>query len=178
MKKIIGLILAFCLVFAVTTSALAAKPSISNQPESATTDKNGTVTFSVTTKGSVDSITWYFVNPETGEKTSGKKLPSLFKGIKVLNPNSKKITLKKVPEAMHGWLVYAHINGNGYKLDSEQVILQVYGMEAQAEVPAEAPAAVPEEVPAEEAAEEVPVEEVPVLPAGACPERAPLALKI
>ena len=33
-------------------------------------------------------------------------------------------------------------------------------------------------VPAEEAAEEVPVEEVPVLPAGACPERAPLALKV
>lgn len=161
MKKLIGLLLAFCLVLAVTTSALAAKPSITKQPETATTNKKGTVTFSVSVKGSVDTITWYFVNPETGEKTSGKKLNTVFKGIKVQNPNSKKVTLKNVPEDMHGWLVYAHINGNGYKIDSDQVQLLVFGMEPPAsagETPAEEPAEAPAETPAEEPAEQ-PVEE-------------------
>jgi hypothetical protein len=42
---------------------------------------------------------------------------------------------------MHGWLVYCHINGNGYKIDSDQVMLLVYGMEApENTVPAPAPA--------------------------------------
>ena len=164
MKKLIGLMLVFCLVFAVATSALAARPTITKQPETATTNKKGTVTFSIGVKGSDYTITWYFVNPETGEKTSGKKLSSVFKGIKVQNPNSKKVTLKKVPEAMHGWLVYAHISGNGYKVDSDQVQLLVYGLEPPAsapassaetpeETPAEAPAEAPAETPAEAPAE-------------------------
>ena len=33
---------------------------------------------------------------------------------------------------MHGWEVYCHVNGNGYKVDSEKVLLLVYGMEPPA----------------------------------------------
>lgn len=142
MKKIIGLVLALCLVFSLAAGAFAdSKPTITQQPETSTTSKKGSVSFSVKVKGTVSSYTWYFINPATGEKVSGKKLNSVVKGVKVANPNSKKISLSKVPESMHGWLVYCHINGNGYKIDSDQVMLLVYGMEApENTVPAPAPA--------------------------------------
>ena len=104
MKKLIGIILTLCLVLSLTVSALAAsKPEITKQPETATTSKKGAVSFSVTVKGTVSSYTWYFVNPETGDKVSGKKLSSVVKGVKVSNPNSKKISLSRVPDSMHGW---------------------------------------------------------------------------
>ena len=145
MKKMIGVILVLCLVFTFAATAFAgSRPEITKQPESATTNKKGTVQFSVKIKGSVNSITWHFINPATGEDFTGKQLPKQFKGLKVGNPNGKTITLKKVPEAMHGWTVYVHINGNAYKLDSEKVTLWVYGLEqvapAATEPPAESPA--------------------------------------
>ena len=149
MKKILGLILAFCLVLGIAASAFAAKVSITKQPETSTTNKKGTVSFSIKTSGSVNSITWHFINPETGEDFTGKKLPSAVKGVKVANPNSKKITLKKVPESMHGWVVYCHINGNGYKLDSDKVMLLVNGLEPPAEMPAVMAPAEPEPAPEE-----------------------------
>lgn len=130
MKRIIGLALAFCLVFALAVNAFAdSKPTITQQPVTSTTSKKGSVSFSVKVKGTVSSYTWYFINPATGEKYSGRQLSKAVKGIKVSNPNSKKVSLSKVPESMHGWLVYCHINGNGYKIDSDQVMLLVYGLE-------------------------------------------------
>ena len=155
MKKLIGIILALCLVLSLTVSALAAsKPEITKQPETATTSKKGAVSFSVTVKGTVSSYTWYFVNPETGDKISGKKLSSVVKGVKVSNPNSKKISLSRVPDSMHGWSVYCHINGNGYKIDSDSVFLYVNGMAVPGEEPAPSAegsnesAAVPDAAPA------------------------------
>lgn len=130
MKKLLGIILTLCIVLSLAADAFAAsKPEITKQPETATTSKKGTVSFSIAVKGSVSSYTWYFVNPETGDKISGKKLSSSVKGVKVSNPNSKKISLSRVPESMHGWSVYCHINGNGYKIDSDTVSLYVYGMD-------------------------------------------------
>ena len=138
MKKIISLVLALCLVFALASEAFAAgKPTITKQPETSTTSKKGAVSFSISVKGTVDSYTWYFINPETGEKVSGKKLSSVFKDIKVNSPNSKKISLTHVPDAMHGWSVYCHVNGNGYKVDSDTVMLLVYGLEPPAGAPAD-----------------------------------------
>ena len=140
MKKILGLILALCLVLVLAADAFAAgKPAITKQPVSATTSKKGTVSFSVKTSGSIQSLTWYFIDPVSGKSYSGKQLSKEFKGISVSNPNGKKITLKKVPESMHGWTVYCHLNGNGYKVDSDRVQLLVYNMEPPAEgiVPAE-----------------------------------------
>ena len=142
MKRFLGLILALCLILGIAAEAAAAgKPVFSQQPKSATTDRKGTVSFSVKVKanGSKVSYTWYFVNPATGEKVSGKNLSKTVKGVKVAKPNTPKITLKKVPAEMHGWLVYCHINGNGYKQDSDQVVLNVYGME-----PVSDPSAQPE----------------------------------
>ena len=135
MKKILGLILVLCLVLAVAVNAFAAKLSITKQPETGTTNKRGTVSFSIKVSGSVNSITWHFIDPATGTDYTGKKITSAIKGLKVANPNSKKITLKNVPESMHGWVVYCHLNGNGYKLDSDKVMLLVYGKEPPAEMP-------------------------------------------
>ena len=142
MKKLLGIILTLCLVLTLAADAFAAsKPEITKQPETATTSKKGAVAFSISVKGSVSSYTWYFVNPETGDKVSGKKLSSTVKGVKVSNPNSKKISLSHVPESMHGWSVYCHINGNGYKIDSDTVTLYVYGMDIPETGSSEAPAA-------------------------------------
>ena len=136
MKKLIGIILTLCLVLSLAAGAFAAsKPEITKQPETSTTSKKGAVSFSVSVKGTVSSYTWYFINPETGDKISGKKLSSVVKGVKVNNPNSKKISLSRVPESMHGWSVYCHVNGNGYKIDSDTVTLYVYGMEVPGSEP-------------------------------------------
>lgn len=151
MKKVIGLVLVFILVFAVAANAFAgSKPKITKQPETATVKKGGTVSFSISTKGTVKTITWYFIDPATGSAYTGKQLSSAVKGVKVQNPNKKKITLSKVPESMHGWTVYAHVNGNGYKIDSDKVQLLISGMDTAAEeTPAVTPA--PTEAPPAEA---------------------------
>ena len=131
MKKIAALVIVFCFVFLLSAEAFAAKPSIKKQPETATTSKAGSVTFSVTATGDVTSYSWFFVNPKTGKKISGKKLPKKVKGVKVTGANRPKITLSKVPESMHGWLVYCVVGGgNGHKVDSEYATLLVYGMDA------------------------------------------------
>ncbi len=139
MKKIIGLVLVFVLVFTVAADALAgSRPKITKQPESATVKKGGKVSFSIKTTGTVDTVTWYFVDPETGNSYTGKKIAGAVKGVKVDGPtNSKKITLKNVPETMHGWKVYAHVNGNGYTLNSDEVLLLIAGMETDSEAPAD-----------------------------------------
>ena len=130
MKRIVGLILVLCLVFSLFSVASAAsKPKIVQQPKDATTTKQRVVSFSIKVNGENVNYTWYFVNPATGEKVSGRKLNTVFPKIRVAYPNGKKITLKKVPDEMNGWGVYCHLSGNGYKVDSEQVMLTIYGME-------------------------------------------------
>lgn len=137
MKKIIGLVLALILVFAVTADAFAAsKPKITKQPQTQTVKKGGKVSFEVKTSGTVKSRTWYFVDPVSGNKYTGKQLPAAVPGVKVVGKtNANKITLNKVPESMHGWTVYIHINGNGYNFDSDKVMLLISGMEPPASTP-------------------------------------------
>ena len=135
MKRIFALIMILCLGLSLVTEALAAKLEITGQPETATTSKKGEVSFSITVKGTPSSCTWYFVNPKTGKKTSGKRLPKKFKGLKVTGANRQKITLKHVPEDMHGWLVYCQIGG-GSKVQSDYALLLVYGMEVTEEMTA------------------------------------------
>ena len=167
MKRFLGLILALILVFAFTADALAARPSITKQPETSTTNKKGEVSFSVKYSGSGKvAITWYFVNPETGKEVSGRNLSKEVKGVKVSNPNSKKITLKKVPESMHGWMVYCHLNSNGYTVDSDKVMLLCYGLEAP-ESEAEKAAASADDKGGEDKPEEKPAEEKPAEQAAA-----------
>ena len=156
MKKIPVLILAICLVFVMAVDAYAAgKPAFTKQPVTSTTNKKGTVSFSVKTSGTIQSLTWYFIDPATGNSYSGKQLAKAFKGLGVAGPNSKKITLKKVPDSMHGWTVYCHVNGNGYKIDSDRVQLLVYGLEPPAQGVVEADVT---EKPSKSEAEEKPSE--------------------
>ena len=130
MKKFIGLILVLCLVLVLSADAFAAsKLQIIKQPETGTTSKNGTVSFEIKVNGALNSLTWYFVDPATGKQYTGKTVTKAVDGLRVSNPNSRKIKLSKVPESMHGWIVYCHINGNGYKMDSNKVMLLVYGLE-------------------------------------------------
>lgn len=128
MKRLISFLLVLVLSLVLSVPAFAAGgPKISKQPESATTNNKGTVSFSIKAKD-FKGLTWRFVNPETGEEYTGKTLPTAFKGVKVDGANKQKITLKKVPDEMHGWFVYAHLTGNGYEVDSDRVQLLVYGM--------------------------------------------------
>jgi hypothetical protein len=132
MKKIIGLILVFCLLFTFTADAFAAgKPKITKQPVNGTV-KKGKVSFQVKVSGSVDSISWYLINPDTGEAVTAKKLKKdkTFPKLVISGENRSKLSLSKVPDEMHGWSVYCHISGNGYKIDSDIVMILVDGMEA------------------------------------------------
>ena len=180
MKKLIAFLLTLSLLLGVCSLALAAGPSISKQPESATTDEKGTVSFQIKASG-YKGLTWRFVNPATGEETTGKKLNTVFKKIKVSNPNGHNITLKNVPEEMHGWYVYCHLTGNGYEVDSDRVRLLVYGLpDPDAEAPSvpETTEIIPETIQSEAPeitevtviTEEIPVE---AQPAGEAEETQP-----
>ena len=130
MKRILALILVLCFSFLFAAEAFAAKPEFTEQPETATTNKKGEVSFSVTVKGKANSYSWFFVNPKNGKKIAGKKLSKKVKGVKVTGTNRAKITLTHVPESMHGWLVYCQITtGNGGKVQSDYALLLVDGME-------------------------------------------------
>ena len=130
MKRLIAFLLVLCLALALTVAAFAAgAPKISRQPESATTNSKGTVSFSIKATN-FRGLTWRFVNPATGEEITGKNLTSVFRKLKVTGTNKQTITLKNVPDEMHGWTVYAHLTGNGYEVDSDRVQLLVYGKEA------------------------------------------------
>ena len=133
MKRIVSFLLMLCLLVAVCSSALAAKASIVTQPESQTIKVGGTVTYTVkanNTRG--EAITWHFINPATGEDVTGKKLESRFKGLQVKNPNSLSITLKKVPEEMHGWTGHCHIGRKAGGIDSAKVMVLLEGKEVPA----------------------------------------------
>lgn len=168
MKKLIALVMVLCLVFTFFSEAFAAgKPKITQQPETATTNKKGNVSFTIKVTGNV-SYTWYLTNPSTGEKITAKKLKKSksIKGLGINGENSSKLRLSNVPESMHGWQIYCHINGNGYKLDSDTVLLLVYGLEAPEITPApvvEEPTPNPESAePAQSQAEDIPAEPLPV----------------
>ena len=172
MKRIVSLLLVLCLVLGVASVALAAgAPKITKQPESAVTDKKGTVTFQIKLKNFKNGgITWKLINPATGEIINASKISTVFKDVKVSGPNGYKLTLKKVPNEMHGWSVYCHISQNGYTVDSDIVELRTYEVENGLVTPAPAEEAKPEEQPQEQqpeqpAEEPQPQEQQPVQPA-------------
>ena len=73
MKKILGLLLVLCLVLILSVDSFAAnKLQITKQPQTSTTSKNGVVTFEIKVSGALNSLTWYFIDPATGEKYTGK----------------------------------------------------------------------------------------------------------
>ena len=167
MKRVVSFLLVLCLVLGLASVALAAgAPKITKQPESAISNKNGTVTFEIKLKNFKNGgITWKLINPETEEIINASQIATVFKGVKVSGANRTKLTLKKVPPEMHGWSVYCHISQNGYTIDSDIVELRVYEVEnATPTPPPETPA---EETPAQEApaevtpAPEAPAEETP-----------------
>ena len=126
MKKALGLLMVLCLLSSIVISAFAAGVAITRQPESQTVKKGGKVTFSFKSTGQT-AITWYFVNPETGEATPCSKIKDYFKGVRVSGQNSNNLRLSKVPVDLHGWFFYVKIKGNGKTVQSNYVQLLVKG---------------------------------------------------
>ncbi len=130
MKRLLAFVLVLCLAAGLVSIASAAKITITSQPETQTTKIGGTLTFKVKAKNAGDQpITWYFTNPETGETTTGKKLSGVVPGVKVSKPNSLAITLKKIPEALHGWTLYCHIGMKGTGATSNLAMILIEGKE-------------------------------------------------
>ena len=132
MKRLISFLVVFSLVLSVCAAVYAAsgKPSITEQPVTATVKKNGDATFTVKAKNAGGaSITWYFTNPSTGEVTTGKQLSKVVPGVKVANPNSLSIKLKNIPVSMHGWTLYCHIGPKSGGVSSDEVMILIQGME-------------------------------------------------
>lgn len=133
MKRLVSFLMVVCLLLSCVSVALAAKPSITKQPETQTVKAGGKLTFKVKAKNAAgQSITWYFTNPETGESTTGKKLSSVVPGVKVKNANSLNITLSKIPEEMHGWTLYCHIGAKSSGVNSDAAMILIAGKEVPA----------------------------------------------
>lgn len=175
MKKIASILLVLCLVLGVASAALAAgAPKFLEQPHSTTptTDQKGTIIFKF--RGSnynVDQSSWRFVEPETGNEWTGPQLREEMKnrGVKGFelkaSDGKKTLTLKNVPDFMHGWEVYVVLVNNGYEIPSEErAHVWIYGMEQVTPATAtgtdvEAPAE--PEAPASDTDIEVPAEPEP-----------------
>jgi len=144
MKKILALLLALCLVLGLSASALAAgAPKIVQQPTTQTTNKNGSATFtfkvSKNSPFNVNESGWRFLNPATGEVFTSLELRELMADVKgfQLKASDKKrtLSLKNVPETMHGWEVYVVLVNNGYTVTSDHATLWCYGLEQVAPTP-------------------------------------------
>ena len=178
MKRLVVLLLAFCLVFGIATSALAAgAPQIKKHPASQTTDKKGSVTFSLQASKYTD-ISWHFVNPETGDDYTGKQLrDELLKDVKGFQISVAQgrtvVTLKKVPDFMHGWDVYAVLSNNrGYSVNTERAKLWIYGKDPN-DVPTATPAPTKKAKKAKATATPKPTKKTSKSKATATPEAAP-----
>ena len=141
MKRIVGLILVFCLVFSMIAEA-AAEPKweITQQTKVTVKEKKGkatSVTVTVKAKGKGIKYQWVFVDPEDSSRTStGKKVAKEIKelkGLVVKGATSNKLTLTKIPDALNGWSIYCHLYSNAYKLDTDPVVITLPGMEPPAE---------------------------------------------
>jgi len=155
MKKLLAVL---CALLCLTSTAFA-EITIIRQPETQTAEPGGNVSFSMEAKGVGGSgITWHFVNGETGEDVTGRKLSARFPGLKVRNPNTLNISLQNVTEEMHGWTVYCHMGPKNGGVDSEKVQLLIAGKES-----AESSASLSPDVENEARAEEQ--EEQPTTPA-------------
>ena len=133
MKRLISVMIVLCLLLGVCGIASAAKITITQQPETQTVKKGGTLTFTVKAKNTSDSgVTWHFQNPATGEDITGKNLSKKVSGLKVQKPNSLSITLKNVPESMHGWTAYCHIGPKSGGADTDTVMILISGLEPPA----------------------------------------------
>ena len=141
MKRIVGLILVFCLVFSMIAEA-AAEPKweITQQTKVTMKEKKGkatSVTVTVKAKGKGIKYQWVFVDPEDSSRTStGKKVAKEIKelkGLVVKGATSNKLTLTKIPDALNGWSIYCHLYSNAYKMDTDPVVITLPGMEPPAE---------------------------------------------
>lgn len=152
MKKFVSLLLVLCLVLGGVSAALAVgAPVVTKHPVSAQVDKNGRVEFSFTIAKNnylqnKQGVSWRFINPETGAEFTGSELQEVMKDVKgfkvdVANGRSK-VILKKVPESMHGWQVYAHVsNKSGYSVDTEKATIWVHDPDQPEPAAAPEPAA-------------------------------------
>ena len=89
MKRIVGLVLVFCLVFSMIAEAVAEpKWEITQQTKVTVKEKKGKatlVTVTVKAKGKGIKYQWVFVDPENPERTStGKKVAKAIKELKGL----------------------------------------------------------------------------------------------
>ena len=137
MKRIVGLILVFCLVFSmIAETAAEPKWEITEQTKVTVKEKKGkatSITVTVKAKGKGIKYQWVFVDPEDSSRTStGKKVAKEIKelkGLVVKGATSNKLTLTKIPDALNGWSVYCHLYSNAYKLDTDPVVITLPGME-------------------------------------------------
>ena len=129
MKRAIVFLLMLCMLLGCFASAFA-KLEILEQPVSQTVRERGKATFSFkVAKQQQMGITWYFVNPDTGEEITGKNISKTFKGLRVTNPNSQKMTLRNIPAAMHGWSLYARCKAGGTAVETDIVQILIEGMD-------------------------------------------------
>ena len=136
MKRVLSFLVVLCLALSVFTVASAASITILQQPETQTVKAGGNLTFVVKAKGNYDSVTWYFTNPLTGQVTTGRKLEDVVSGVSVKNPNSLKLTLRKIPESMHGWTLRCHIGPKNGGVSTDTVMILIAGLEPPVFTPA------------------------------------------
>ena len=134
MRKVITLLLVLVLVVGCGGTALAAKPSFSQQPEDITVAAGKSCVLTVKARN-YKSLTWVFVNPKTGKEITGKKIARSIKGLKTTGPNKQSFTLKNVPESMNGWSYYCKLGGDGFTVKSDMARIFIKGMEIPTPTP-------------------------------------------
>ena len=140
MKRVLSILAAVCLMICCFTPAFAAV-TITQQPVTQTVKAGRDATFTVKARGNTDDgITWYFINPETGDTTTGRKLSEVVPGVKVVGPNRLTMKIQNVPESMHGWQLYCHIGKKNSGVDTDTVMILISGLEPPANTPVPASA--------------------------------------
>lgn len=103
-------------------------PVITKQPNDVTVKKGKNATFKAAAEGDT-GITWRLVSPDGDEEFLVKDVGKYFKGVTVSGKNSDALTLKKIPESMHGWSVYCTYANKAGRVVTRNAYIWISGME-------------------------------------------------
>ena len=106
--------------------AVSNLPRITKDPTGETVASGGSAQF-VTRYENAKWAVWHFVSPDGTRDLDYTQAQAEFPSLKILNGNTKDLTLDAIPTALNGWRVYCRFSNDSGHTDSASALITVTG---------------------------------------------------
>ncbi len=110
-------------------------PRITKNPTGETVAVNGECQF-ITRYENAKWAEWHFVSPDGARDLSYKDAQTEFPTLKILHGDTKDLTLKSIPETLHGWKVYCRFSNDAGSVNSDSALITIQGKSQGSTAPA------------------------------------------